>query len=54
MIGGALCICGATWFACQLPVIRQLVRPIYVRIGILPELTTGIETASILQEPPED
>jgi MFS family permease len=54
MIGGALCICGAAWFARQLPVIRQLVRPIYVRIGILPELATAIETASILQEPPED
>jgi MFS family permease len=54
MIGGALCICGAAWFARQLPVIRQLVRSIYIQIGILPELATGIETASILQEPPED
>jgi MFS family permease len=54
MIGGALCICGAALFARQLPAIRQLVRPIYVQIGIIPELAAGINAASVLQEPPED
>lgn len=54
MIGGAICICGAGWFAMQLPAIRKLVRPIYQQIGIIPELVTGINTASVLQQPPED
>lgn len=54
MIGGAICICGATIFALQLPTLRQLIRPIYVQIGIIPELATGIHAASVLQEPPED
>jgi hypothetical protein len=33
--------------------VRQLVRPIYVQMGIIPELATGINTASVLQQPPE-
>lgn len=53
-IGGGICICGAIAFASRLPTIRRLVRPIYVQIGILPELAAGINTASMLQEPPED
>ena len=54
MIGGTVCICGAAVFAWQLPALRQMVRPIYVEIGILPELATGIQAASALQQPPED
>jgi predicted MFS family arabinose efflux permease len=54
MIGGAICICGAALFAVQLPTIRQLIRPIYIRIGVLPEVATGIHTASVLQEASED
>jgi MFS family permease len=54
MIGGALCVLGAALFAIQLPALRQLIRPIYIQIGILPELRTGINTASVLQEPPEE
>ena len=54
MIGGSICICGAALFARQLPAIRQLVRPIYAQIGIIPELAAGINAASVLQEPPED
>ncbi len=54
MIGGGVCILGAALFASQLPRIRQLVRPIYVRIGVIPELARGIHAASVLQEPPEE
>ena len=53
MIGGAICICGAGWFATQLPAIRRVVRPIYAQIGIIPELAQGIETATVLQESSE-
>lgn len=54
MIGGATCIVGAAIFRSQLPVLRQLIRPIYAQIGIIPEVAAGIHTASVLQEPPED
>jgi predicted MFS family arabinose efflux permease len=54
MLGGAICIVGAALFAWQLPVVRELVRPIYVEMGIIPELAAGINTASVLQEPPHD
>lgn len=54
IIGGATCIAGAALFASQLPAIRKLIRPIYVQMGILPEMAAGIHAASVLQEPPED
>ncbi|HUA15979.1 MAG TPA: MFS transporter [Verrucomicrobiae bacterium] len=53
-IGGTICVCGAAAFALQLPNLRKLIRPIYMQIGILPELRAGIQTASVLQEPPEE
>jgi MFS family permease len=37
--GGAACVLAAVWFAWRLPLLREAVRPIYVRLGILPELT---------------
>ncbi|HEV2401314.1 MAG TPA: MFS transporter [Candidatus Sulfotelmatobacter sp.] len=54
MFGGAFCVIGAAVFARQLPRLRQLVRPIYMEMGILPELAAGINAASVLQEPPEE
>ena len=54
MIGGLLCVCGAALFALQLPTLRQLVRPIYVQIGIIPEVAKGIHAASVVQDPPAD
>jgi len=53
LIGGIVTSVGALWFASQLGALRRAVRPIYQRIGILPELTTGIQTASALLTPPE-
>ncbi|HWF07730.1 MAG TPA: MFS transporter [Bryobacteraceae bacterium] len=37
MINGVVCLIGSLWFRWRLPAIRQVVRPIYVRMGILPE-----------------
>ena len=34
-LSGVLCLAAAAWFARELPAIRQVVRPIYVRMGIL-------------------
>ena len=39
VIGGALCVLCGVWFVWELPRLREVVRPIYVRLGILPELT---------------
>ena len=53
LFGGLGCIVGALWFASSLPALRRDVRPIYVKIGILPELATGIQHTSELTVPPE-
>ncbi len=42
---GVVCVLGAVGFARQLPAIRELIRPIYRRIGILPDVTTAISPA---------
>ncbi|HLV88024.1 MAG TPA: MFS transporter [Candidatus Sulfotelmatobacter sp.] len=54
MIGGAICVCGAVLFASELPALRRLVRPIYARIGIIPEVAVGIQSATALQERTQD
>ncbi len=51
-LGGACCVLGSALFAVQLPQLRDLVRPIYIRMGILPEIAAGIGTASNLTVPP--
>jgi MFS family permease len=53
IVGGLCCIVGALWFARALPDIRRAVRPIYVRLGILPEMASGIANAAELSVPPE-
>jgi MFS family permease len=53
VVGGLCCIVGALWFASALPAIRAAVRPIYVRLGILPEMAKGLVQASELSVPPE-
>jgi len=54
MISGIICIAGAGGFASQLSVMRELVRPIYRTLGIIPEIASGIQNASALQTPPEE
>jgi MFS family permease len=53
LAGGIGCCAGALWFAAILPGLREKVRPIYVRLGILPELAAGIGSAAHLTVPPE-
>ncbi len=45
-LGGAACIGGAGLFARKLPRLRAQVRPIYARLGILPEVASGIQAAT--------
>jgi MFS family permease len=54
VVGGCACILGGTWFAFNIPALRLLIRPIYVRMGILPEVAAGIQLAARLTAPPED
>jgi MFS family permease len=51
LIGGLACVAGAVTFALNLRALREQVRPIYVRMGIVPEVMTGIQSASELTRP---
>jgi MFS family permease len=51
IFSGVLCMLGALWFGRKLAEIRKIVRPIYVRLGILPEAALGVQQASALQTP---
>jgi MFS family permease len=44
--GGVACIIAAFVFLRRLPVIRRLVRPIYMQKGIVPEVASGLQGAS--------
>jgi MFS family permease len=46
MIGGISCIIGAIIFARQLPEIKKIIHPIYIRMGIIPEVASAIQTAT--------
>ena len=50
LIGAVFCLGGAFMFARQLPRIREQVRPIYVKMGIMREVADGMETAA--EQPP--
>ncbi|HEX4348004.1 MAG TPA: MFS transporter [Vicinamibacterales bacterium] len=52
-VGGVCCIAAAAWFWSALPGIRVLIRPVYQRLGILPEVAEAISSASELSVPPE-
>ncbi len=49
-VGGVSCIAAAVWFRIRLPSLRTLVRPVYIEKGIIPEVATGIESASELRQ----
>jgi MFS family permease len=44
--GGISCIIGALFFLRKLPALKALVRPVYVKMGIIPEVASAIQTAS--------
>jgi MFS family permease len=46
LLGGVCCIIGAVIFSRKLPAIREKIRPIYIKKGIMPEVARGIEAAS--------
>jgi MFS family permease len=48
-LGGLGCAAAAGWFARKRPLLREQVRPIYRELGIIPEVATGLLTASELR-----
>jgi hypothetical protein len=46
LASGCLCLLSALLFASKLPGLRPIVRKIYVVRGILPEVATGLQTAT--------
>jgi MFS family permease len=44
--GGVACIIGAIFFFRKLPELRKIVRPVYIRLGIIPEMAEGLQNAS--------
>ena len=54
IVCAVLCISASALFAKRLPEIRQAIRPIYKRMGIIPEVASGLNTVSELSRPPED
>src|SRR5262245_23849813 len=54
LLSGVGCLVGGLVFAWQLPRLRALVRPIYARLGVLPEVATGMQTAAELTRPPQE
>lgn len=47
-------LAGAVWIGTQYSALREDVRPIYARLGIVPQIATGIDTAAELASPPEE
>jgi len=54
MIGGVSCFLGALLFARKLPSMRKMVRPIYVRMGLVSEAPSGIRETTTLTIPTEN
>jgi hypothetical protein len=45
-LGGAGSLAAAAVFAGRIPNLREVVRPIYARLGILPEVARGIQAVT--------
>ncbi|MHA6249667.1 MFS transporter [Pontibacter sp. CAU 1760] len=51
---GLLCAVSIVPFAVNRPKLRRMVQPIYERLGIVPEIATGLQTASNLSAAPKE
>ena len=54
LLGGGVCILGAAIFLRALPGLRETARPTYVRLGLLPEVPSTVQSATELSLPAED
>jgi MFS family permease len=53
MINGLICLLAAIVFMTRLETLRMHVRPIYVRLGIIPEIASALQASSQLNVPPQ-
>jgi len=53
LISGGICILGTIIFSIKLPAIRKIVRPIYIKRGIISEIAKGVQVASDAKIPPK-
>jgi MFS family permease len=54
LLSGVGCVAAGLLFGRELPRLRKLVRPIYVRLGVLPEVASGMQAAAELTRPPQE
>jgi len=54
VIGGLICLIASLVFAINIPALRKAIHPIYRRIGIIPEVASGVSSALNLTVPPRD
>lgn len=52
LLSGITCLFSAIWFAKQLPALRKHVKPIYIKLGIIPEVSKGLQSTTNLNMPP--
>ncbi|MCU0822900.1 MAG: MFS transporter [Spirochaetes bacterium] len=50
LIGGFISAVGGIFFARKAPLLRKMIKPIYTRLGIIPEIALGIQTADELSK----
>lgn len=53
LISGGICIIGAIIFLTRLPSLRKIIHPLYVKMGIIPQIASGIQIASERNVPPD-
>lgn len=53
ILGGVLCLSAGLLFQSRLPYLRKMIRPVYLKKGIIKETLSGIQTAAQLSSPPE-
>lgn len=46
LVGGLSCVIGSLFFLKKLPGLKSIVRPVYVKMGIINEVATGIQVAT--------
>ena len=54
IVCGSVCLVASAIFASKLPAIRGVIRPIYRKMGIVPEMASGINAVNEFARPPED
>ncbi|MCB9249902.1 MAG: MFS transporter [Ignavibacteriales bacterium] len=52
LLSGITCLLTAFWFAKNLPNLRKHIRPVYVKMGIIQEVSSGLQSATHLNMPP--